>query len=269
MSNDLCFVMQPFDRARFDNRYKDIFEPALIAAGLNPYRVDNDPSAVIPIDTIENQIRNARICFAEITTNNPNVWFELGYAIACKKDIILVSCKNEREGDFPFDVKHRSVIMYDTDSPRSYNLLQQQITEKAKALLAIQRPIISIDQEFVETKDLSVQEIIILSRALVNSLDYESGLKVSEIHEEMANHSYDGVAGALAIKKLLLKEMIEEFTLTENNGFQEYTYKEYEITALGEEWLLHNEDKIVKKNSSNTEVNKLVLRVPYDDGLPF
>ena len=37
-----CFVMQPFDRGVFDKRYEDIFAPAIIQAGLEPYRVNQE-----------------------------------------------------------------------------------------------------------------------------------------------------------------------------------------------------------------------------------
>ena len=36
-----CFVIQPFDGGqRYDKRYKDVFEPAIKNADLEPYRVD-------------------------------------------------------------------------------------------------------------------------------------------------------------------------------------------------------------------------------------
>lgn len=84
-----CFVIQPFDRALFDKRYAEVFAPAISDAGLEPYRVDQDPSSSVPIQDIEAGIRGAVLCFAEITTDNPNVWFELGYAIAAGKSVVL------------------------------------------------------------------------------------------------------------------------------------------------------------------------------------
>lgn len=57
-----CFVIQPFDKGAFDKRYAEILAPAVEAAGLEPYRVDQDPAASILIDQIENGIRNARVC---------------------------------------------------------------------------------------------------------------------------------------------------------------------------------------------------------------
>ncbi len=35
---DTCFVIQPFDRDKFDKRFDDVFEPAIRSAGLEPYR---------------------------------------------------------------------------------------------------------------------------------------------------------------------------------------------------------------------------------------
>jgi len=34
---DTCFVIQPFDREKFDNRKDDIFEPAIRSADPEPY----------------------------------------------------------------------------------------------------------------------------------------------------------------------------------------------------------------------------------------
>ena len=52
-----CFVIQPFDKDKFDQRYTDIFEQAIKASGLLPYRVDRDPSVRIPIEQIEDGIK--------------------------------------------------------------------------------------------------------------------------------------------------------------------------------------------------------------------
>lgn len=47
------FVMQPFDKGKFDKQYEDIFAPAIRDADLEPYRVDRDPNVNIPIDDIQ------------------------------------------------------------------------------------------------------------------------------------------------------------------------------------------------------------------------
>jgi hypothetical protein len=116
---DKCFMIQPFDGGKFDKRFDEVFKPAVTAAGLEPYRVDRDPGASIPIEEIETGIRQSAICFADVTLDNPNVWFELGYAIAVGKDICIVSSE-ERQTKYPFDIQHRKIIKYKVESPSDY-----------------------------------------------------------------------------------------------------------------------------------------------------
>ncbi len=85
-----CFVIQPFDGGNFDNRCEDVFAPAIKESGFDPYRVDRDPSASIPIDEIQRGIKQAAVCLADITLDNPNVWFELGYALSAGKSVVMV-----------------------------------------------------------------------------------------------------------------------------------------------------------------------------------
>ena len=88
--NQECFVIQPISDTKFTKRYDDIYKPAIEATGLNAYRVDLDPTVKIPIEEIESRIKNSVICFADISTDNPNVWYELGYAFASGKDVVMI-----------------------------------------------------------------------------------------------------------------------------------------------------------------------------------
>ena len=130
----ICFVIQPFDTV-FNNRFKDIYKPAIEKVGLKAYRTDCDPGVSVPIEAIENGIRQAIICLADITTNNPNVWYELGFAFASGCEVVMV-CSNERQDKkYPFDIQHRSIISYSTDSPSDYKQLRNKITEKISAYI--------------------------------------------------------------------------------------------------------------------------------------
>lgn len=55
---------------------------AIETRGLIAYRADHDASVEVPIDAIEEGIRGAAICLADTTTDNPNVWYKLGFAFA-------------------------------------------------------------------------------------------------------------------------------------------------------------------------------------------
>ena len=129
-----CFVIQPFDSDRFDKRFDEIYGPALEQAGLEPYRVDRDPAVEVTIDSIHDGIRAAAMCLADITTDNPNVWYELGFALALDRDVILI-CSDERGTKYPFDIQHRNIIQYGTGSRGDYDTLHRSISERAQALL--------------------------------------------------------------------------------------------------------------------------------------
>jgi len=129
-----CFVIQKFDEGgTYDTLYDEVFEPAIRAADLAPDRVDRDPSVQVPITRIEEGMRKARVCFAEISTDSPNVWFELGYAISMGKPVVIV-CSGQRVS-FPFDVQHRHVVKYRTSVPSDFRALGAQITQRLRAAM--------------------------------------------------------------------------------------------------------------------------------------
>lgn len=131
---DLAFVIQPFDNGGpYDKRYAEVICPALEELGLKPYRVDRDPSARVLIDTIKDGISQAKIVICEITEDNPNVWFELGFAIALEKECFML-CSSERS-KLPFDVQHELVIYYKRDSPSDFKNIDGQLKERIMARL--------------------------------------------------------------------------------------------------------------------------------------
>jgi hypothetical protein len=128
---DKCFIIQPFNE-KFNQRFEEIFKPAILEAGLQPYRVDQDLTSRVLIESIEKGIKNSLLCFADISTDNPNVWYELGFAVACKKDVIMV-CSDERVDKFPFDISHKQVIKYSTNSLKGFQKLIEAIVTKINA----------------------------------------------------------------------------------------------------------------------------------------
>ena len=62
------------------------------------------------VTDIERQIIEAKLIIAEITTGNPNVYYEVGYARALKKPTILIA---EKATQLPFDVSPFRVLFYE------------------------------------------------------------------------------------------------------------------------------------------------------------
>jgi hypothetical protein len=125
--------MMPF-AAPLGDYYSKIYEPAIIKAGLTPVRADNDIFGTGKIiDQIWSGITTAKVLIAELTTRNPNVFYELGLAHALKKPVVLVS---SNEDDVPFDLKHIRVIYYDKNDPFWGTKLIDKVAENILSAIA-------------------------------------------------------------------------------------------------------------------------------------
>ena len=259
-----CFVMQPFDKAVYDKRYEDIFVPAIKAAGLDPYRVDRDSAVSIPIDEIQKGIKNSDVCLAEITTDNPNVWFELGYAIAIFKEVVLV-CSSERKTRFPFDVQHRNITLYETESSRDFEQLKEKITDRIIAILKKGETLSRFADmpSIADTGGLSQHEMVALVIIAENIDSPSDKVGTYRIKEDMDRAGYTKIAVTLALTSLLRKGMIEEKTDTDIDGNEFFLYT---ISSKGMEWLLQNQDKLVLK-VQKSRAEQLLEKI--DDDIPF
>ena len=127
--------------------YSLIFGPAIKKAGLRPVRADDDIFATGKIiDQVWRGITAAKVLVAELTTRNPNVFYELGLAHALKKPVVLVS---SNENDVPFDVRHIRVIYYDVNDPFWGEKLLAKVAENI--LSAIKNPEEAIFPNPIET----------------------------------------------------------------------------------------------------------------------
>lgn len=240
----MCFVIQKFDRGHYDRLYEEIFDPAIRKADLTPYRVDRDPSASIPIESIEQKISESAACLAEISEDNPNVWYELGYANACEKPLCLV-CAASRER-FPFDVQHRQIIRYPTNPlPTDYETLKGSIT--ARLVAAISRDE-SLRQNVDAARTLSIAPSSgglrpheLLALTTIFQYHYEDGVTMYLLTKDMEKGGYTKPAAALAVTGLKRMKFVEIRSVTDNNGNE---YGAWFVTELGEEWLIDNQHKL-------------------------
>jgi hypothetical protein len=134
-STDTCFVMMPFAMP-LGGYYATVYDPAIRKAGLTPIRADNEIFGAGKImDQVWEGIQAAKVLVAELTTRNPNVFYELGLAHALSKPVVLVSATDE---DVPFDLRHIRVIYYDVKDPFWGQKLIEKVAENI--LSAIQNP---------------------------------------------------------------------------------------------------------------------------------
>ena len=254
------FVIQPFDGGKFDKRYEDVFVPAITGVGLDAYRVDRDPNVTIPIEDIQAGIEAAAVCLADISTDNPNVWFELGYAIAARREVVLV-CSDERKTSFPFDVQHRSIIKYSSESPRDFAQLQEKIRTRIGAILKRRDRLEDVAQlQSVATlQGLEQHEVATLISVAEGIDDPTDGLSTYRIRSAMESAGFTKIATTLGLKTLLDTGMLEMFVDRDYNGEE---FKAYKVTAKGMTWLHENRGRLTLKSEGHPS--------PIDDkDIPF
>ena len=122
------FVLMPFSRD-FEDVYELGIKTAVKESGLVCERVDEQHFTESILERIFANIRRARFIVADITANNPNVFFEVGYAYALRKPIIFLT--RDTTETIPFDLKHNSNIVYEG----RISLLRRRLQERLQGLL--------------------------------------------------------------------------------------------------------------------------------------
>jgi hypothetical protein len=102
------FVLMPFD-PKFDDIYKFGIKGAAEEIGAFAQRLDEQIFDEGMVERIFNQISKADVIVADMTGQNPNVFYEAGYAHALGKIAILLT---QDAKDIPFDFKNRPHIVY-------------------------------------------------------------------------------------------------------------------------------------------------------------
>ena len=228
-----CFVIQPFDRGKFDKRYEDAFEPALAQAGFAAYRVDEDPGTDVLITAIEEGIRRAAICLADVTKNNPNVWYELGYAYAAGKHVILTCC-DEREGPLPFDIHHRHVIHYQSESTSDFDSLKREISQRAEVLLDRVAERQMDDADPIAPHDgLPQREVHLLGLAASETAAPDARESVWTLDSKAKSSGLTPVAFGLAFRGLARRGFVKTERVEDRDGDYDGAY----VTDEGWRWI--------------------------------
>lgn len=103
-----AFVLMPFS-GEFDDIYKLGIKETASKHGIRAERVDEQIFSEGILDRIYRQIDGADLIIADMTGQNANVFYEVGYAHAKQKICILLTQDSD---DIPFDLKHKRHIVY-------------------------------------------------------------------------------------------------------------------------------------------------------------
>ncbi len=118
-----CFVLMPFDEI-FKDVYHRGIKPACNDADAFCERVDEQIYQGAFIERIYNQISKADLVIADMTGQNPNVFYEVGYAHALGKSTVLLTSKVD---DIPSDLRHLPHVIYDGSLTKLYDELKRHV----------------------------------------------------------------------------------------------------------------------------------------------
>ncbi|MCB0460517.1 MAG: hypothetical protein KDC74_10960 [Flavobacteriaceae bacterium] len=104
------FVVMQFTN-EFNNLYNDVIIPIAEKTGFDVIRADEFFSSTPILTDIIKSIKESSAIIADITPDNPNVFYEIGYAHAINKPTILI-CDKIRD-KLPFDVSSFRTLFYE------------------------------------------------------------------------------------------------------------------------------------------------------------
>lgn len=254
-----CFVIQPF-KEPYLKRYNDIYAPAIIEAGLTPLRVDLNPTAKNLIEEIELGIKESELCFADISCDNPNIWYELGYAFAIGKNVVM-TCEIGKRDHFPFDISHKPIIQYKTESSTDFDQLKTNIVTKINAFkneLKTQERI--LESPLQDINGLKPYESTLLAFIIGDQKMENQYSSINWLSEKMERVGFTSTATSIAFRLLQKKGFIE--SSFQPNNYDGEPYAACILTPKGEEFVLRN-----------TELFELtqekIPSPPFNQSLPF
>jgi nucleoside 2-deoxyribosyltransferase len=104
----VLFVIMPF-KEEFEDVWNGGIKRAATGTGLMPVRIDMITKSTEITEDIVAAIKQAKVVLVDVTSNNPNVMFEAGYALALKKEHIIIS----QSADFlTFDIQNIRTLPY-------------------------------------------------------------------------------------------------------------------------------------------------------------
>jgi tetratricopeptide (TPR) repeat protein len=118
--NPLCFVLMPFGTKKdptggpdinFDAVYEQAIRPAIENAGMEPIRADEELTGGIIQKPMFERLLLCEFALADLTTANPNVFYELGVRHAARPATTLAIFAKRQS--LPFDIAYLRSLPYD------------------------------------------------------------------------------------------------------------------------------------------------------------
>jgi hypothetical protein len=233
-----CFVIMPF-ATEFDDVYATIKSSVETVIGLQGgkcFRLDDTRPAGSITNRLLQEIQAATICVADVTGNIPNVMWEVGYAMALGKPIILIT---QRISELPFDIKDMQSLSYDRSQlRRTLGIPLQKIVLDTVQLSPASLPTKNNSQEsneLVGTLMVEIKELKSMVASVVKG--WEPSQSVTTKSHELSileGAWYNKESNTHFYARIVNGELIGPYCYSGNNDSLTAVY--YNWRRIGEYW---------------------------------
>ncbi len=126
----VCFIVMQFTE-EYNALYTDVIKPTCEEFGYKVVRGDDFYHSGLIIEDITKSIRECSLVIADVTPNNPNVFYEVGFAHGIGKTTILLS--DRKRDKLPFDISGFRTLFYD-NSIGGKSAVEERLRKHLEAL---------------------------------------------------------------------------------------------------------------------------------------
>jgi hypothetical protein len=139
MFENKCFIICPIGkpdseiRKRADIVFENLIKPAFSELGIEPVRADHIELPGLITKHVTDYLCEAPLVLADLTGNNPNVFYELGIRHTLGKPAIHIVDAHEI---LPFDLKGMRTIIFDYKNDEGIEEARKEVLRQARLILS-------------------------------------------------------------------------------------------------------------------------------------
>lgn len=206
-----CFVVSAIGsegseiRKRADQVLKYIIQPVCERSDFEVIRVDRIHDVDMINETIISNLKKSDLVIADLTNENPNAFFEIGYRTALNKPLIQLMEEHQR---LPFDVAGTRTIFYQLTDPDKIEKAKDKLYETIKTVV-VDKEVEDVSTETnVQSNQMNQVFSLLLDikdgiENLANSIKHKDKSDIEGVLSAFANQMQKNIAQPSTEEKLM------------------------------------------------------------------
>ncbi|MBF0106882.1 MAG: hypothetical protein HQM16_16340 [Deltaproteobacteria bacterium] len=134
-NDKIAFFVMPFQKPDIDDVWDKVYKPVVNSLGFEAVRIDERDDGKIKLDQICNFLSTADLVIGDLTYKRPNCYFEIGYAMAIRKEYVLILCAQKGQR-VHFDLAAYDVMRWDPKNLGDFRQKFQHRLQERKDMIA-------------------------------------------------------------------------------------------------------------------------------------